>query len=138
MSVEFLDTNILVYAYDKTAGPKHGKARSLVARLWSERQGALSTQVLQELYVTLTRKIKRPLPPEAARARVRNLGRWTLVSPGLADVLAPVDLSQSASISFWDALIVRAALQTRAITLWTEDLQDGWTVQGLQIRNPFR
>ena len=80
MSVEFCDTNIIVYAYDATAGAKRERAALLLERLWKEGAGALSVQVLQELYVTLTRKIPRPLATHEAGI-VSDLASWHVVSP---------------------------------------------------------
>lgn len=137
MNVEFVDTNVLVYAYDSTAGSKRALARSLVTRLWRDRCGALSTQVLQEFYVTVTRKLKEPLAPETALSRLKSLGQWLLIRPGLDDLILAARLTQSVSLSYWDALIVRAAQRARATTLWTEDLQDGLKLGELQICNPF-
>ena len=83
MSVEFCDTNIIVYAFDTTAGAKHERAKLLLERLWQESVGALSVQVLQELFVTLMRKVARPLDPASARAIVADLATWNLVQPVL-------------------------------------------------------
>src|SRR5712692_1868358 len=81
MSVEFCDTNVIVYAYDTSAGAKHGLARQLLERLWREGVGAVSVQVLQELFVTLTRKIARPLDTPVARGIVADLATWHVVTP---------------------------------------------------------
>ena len=61
--MEFVDTNVLLYAYDADAGDRHEAAFALVDRLWRERRGALSIQVLQEFYVNVTRKAATPLAP---------------------------------------------------------------------------
>ncbi|MHB2017862.1 MAG: PIN domain-containing protein [Candidatus Xenobia bacterium] len=137
MSVEFVDTNVLVYAYDRTAGARHVKARSLVARLWRERVGALSLQVLQEFYVNITRKITRPVPPSNARVRLRHLARWKVVAPTVDDLVAASELAEASRLSYWDALIIKAAQSAQAPTLWSEDLQDGQTFGPTRIRNPF-
>lgn len=66
MSVEFVDTNVLVYAYDSTTPDKHARASELLTRLWNDAGGVISVQVLQELYWTITRKVPKPLQPAAA------------------------------------------------------------------------
>jgi predicted nucleic acid-binding protein len=86
MSVEFCDTNLLVYAYDTSAGARHERAGALIQRLWDTESGAVSVQVLQELFVTLTRKIPRPLDPIQARERVANLSTWRVAAPSSAEV----------------------------------------------------
>src|SRR3977135_1907152 len=91
MSAEFCDTNIIVYAYDSTAGFKHDRAQALLERLWFENVGALSVQVFQERFVTLTRKVVRPVSRAEARAIVSDLATWRLVQPTTSDVLAAID-----------------------------------------------
>ena len=87
-SVEFCDTNIVVYAYDSSATTKHRQARELLNRLWVDRNGALSLQVLQEAYVTLTRKLRPSYSPAKARSIVTDLSTWRLVvEPTRRDVL---------------------------------------------------
>ncbi len=136
MSVrEFVDTNILIYAFDLTAGEKRDVAATLVARLWSERAGCVSFQVLQELYVTTTKKLG--MAPKDAAAQIHHLGRWTLHRPRLDDILQAIDLHRTKKISFWDAMIVRSAMSLDCSVLWSEDLSDGQQFEGVTIRNPF-
>ncbi len=137
MSVEFCDTNILVYAYDTTAGAKREQARALVERLWSAECGAVSIQVLQELFVTLTRKIGWPIDAPAARRIVADLASWYVVEPTAADVLAAIDAAARWHLSFWDAMMVTTAQRADAQLLWSEDLNDGQTLDGLTVRNPL-
>src|ERR1051326_3596366 len=122
MNVEFCDTNIVVYAYDTTAGAKHQRAEQLLERLWTDGTGVVSIQVLQELFVTLTRKISRPLDARTARGIVSDLATWQVVRPLEADVLAAIDGTLRWQISFWDAMIVTAAQRAGASTVWSEDL----------------
>jgi predicted nucleic acid-binding protein len=138
MSVEFCDTNILVYAYDVTAGAKRELARALVERLWREQSGGLSIQVLQELFVTLTRKVNQPVDVATARTIVADLGAWQVVAPTLSDVLAAIDASVRWQLPFWDALIVTAAQRAGAHVLWSEDLNAGQRFNGLTVRDPLR
>lgn len=141
MSVEparqFVDTNVLVYAHDASAGAKHARAQALLADLWAQGQGCLSIQVLQEFYVTITAKVRRPLDPETARQRVEDLGYWTIHSPTADDVVAAIRLQQSARLSFWDAMVVVSAQRLECQTLWSEDLQPGQVIAGVTIANPF-
>ena len=132
---EFVDTNILIYAFDQTAGTKRDAAAALLTRLWSERAGCLSLQVLQEFYVTTTRKLS--LPPGEALVQVERLGKWTVHRPGVADILLAIQLHRAKKVSFWDAMILRSAMASGCHLLWSEDLTDGQRWDGLVVRNPF-
>jgi predicted nucleic acid-binding protein len=138
MSVEFVDTNVLVYAHDVTAGEKRQVATSLLARLARTRSGRLSVQVLTEFYVTVTRKVPHPLSPELAAEIVSELAVWPVFSPEAVDVIEAIRLAQRYGVSLWDALIVRAAVVQEASVLWSEDLSDGQEYEGVVVRNPFR
>jgi predicted nucleic acid-binding protein len=134
---EFVDANVLVYAFDSTAGQKQQTARALLERLWETTTGCLSIQVLQEFFVTVTRKVAQPLPVDDATARIRELATWKVFSPTADDVLAAIALHTHARIGFWDAMIVLAAAESGCDVLWTEDLSDGRVLRGVRIRNPF-
>lgn len=134
---EFLDANVLVYAFDTSAGRKQRDARAILERLWSTGTGCLSVQVLQEFFVTVTRKVPKPLPVAEATARIRELKTWKVFSPGTDDVLAAIELHAQSHIGFWDAMIVIAAAEAGCEVLWTEDLNDGQTLRGVRVRNPF-
>lgn len=138
MSVEFCDTNVIVYAYDTSAGVKHERARALLERLWLEGIGALSIQVLQELFVTLTRKIARPIDLRTARTIVADLASWHVVQPTAADVLLAIDSIERWQVSFWDAMVVTSAVHAGATILWSEDLNDGQSFDAVTVRNPLR
>jgi predicted nucleic acid-binding protein len=138
MSVEFCDTNIIVYAYDPESGDKHDHAKQLLDRLWESFDGALSIQVLQELYVTLTRKLRPPILGDTARAIIQNLLTWRVIEPGASDVLVAIDMAGRWQISFWDAMLLTAARKAGASVLWSEDLNDGQVYDGVVVRNPFR
>ena len=133
----FVDTNVLLYAYDRTAGPKHLIARALLEGLWRARSGVLSGQVLQEFYVNATRKMPRTLRPAVARSIIERYAVWPvhLVEP--RDIVAASTLEQRHSLSFWDALIVVSAARAGATRLVTEDMQDGRVVHGVRIEDPF-
>lgn len=138
MSAEFVDTNILVYAYDPTSPAKHKAARHLMEDLWNRGEGRLSVQVLQEFFWTVTRKVPRPLSPALAREPVADFSTWTTFVPDAGDVLAAIDLGQEQQISFWDAMIVLAAIRSNCSTLWSEDMAHGSQYDSLLVRNPFR
>ena len=134
---EFVDTNILVYADDRSAGRKREQASRLLDRLWTSRTGCLSVQVLQEYFVTVTRKVPLPMSADFAEERVRDLSQWTIFAPGASDVVAAISLSRRHTLSFWDAMILESAAQLGCDVLWSEDLQDGLHLRGVHIRNPF-
>jgi predicted nucleic acid-binding protein len=137
VTVEFVDANVLVYAYDPSADGRHTAARDLLDQLWRERTGALSVQVLQEFYVTITRKVHVPVAPDVATERLRSLARWRVHAPLADDVVAAAEISSRHQLSFWDAMIVRSAAEVGCHTLWTEDLTDGQQIEAVRIRNPF-
>ncbi len=134
---QFVDTKVLVYAYDVTAGDKHTRARTLVEELWGTREGCVSVQVLQEFFVTATRKIPKPLDASAAAQIVGDLAHWHVHAPAASDVLAAIDIHQRTGASFWDAMIVRSAKELGCGTLHSEDVNAGQAYNGVQVRNPF-
>ncbi|MEN8164922.1 MAG: PIN domain-containing protein [Acidobacteriota bacterium] len=138
MSGEFVDTNVLIYAYDPTNAVKHALAQSLLERLWADRAGRISVQVMQEFFNISTKKIPSPLLPDQSLAILRQLANWPVYSPGPEDVFAAVELTKRASVSFWDAMILVAAHGSGSKTLWTEDLNDGESVLEVEVHNPFR
>lgn len=132
----FLDTNILVYTDDKAAPAKQRRALELVAEHRRAGTGVLSLQVLQEYFVTVTRKLR--VDAAVARRKIELLSELEVLTPDVADVLAAIDLHRLHGFSFWDALVVRAAKQSGCAILLSEDLQDTRTIDGVQIVNPFR
>ena len=134
----FFDTNILVYLYDADAPRKKARACELFETEASAGRAILSTQVLQEFYVAVTRKLSVPLDPESAEAIVRNLSALSLVRIDVEIILAAIVRSRRMLLSFWDALIVEAALTGGAERLLSEDLQHGRMIDGLRIENPFQ
>ncbi|ADE14979.1 PilT domain-containing protein [Nitrosococcus halophilus Nc 4] len=133
----FIDTNVLIYAYDLDAGAKHLKAASIVKTCWEQRNGLISTQVLQEFYVNVTRKIPMPVPLAKARGVLNTYEAWPIIVNELSDVLFASELQERYQLSFWDALIVAAAHKGRATVLLTEDLNSGQIIAGVAIQNPF-
>lgn len=135
---EFVDTNVLVYGFDASAGEKQKHAQRLLGRLWETGNGCLSVQVLQEFFVTVTRKVALPLTIDEATERIRELAAWRVFAPTADDVLRAITLHTQTKIGFWDAMMVHAAAESGCDVLWTEDLSDGQVLRGVQIRNPFR
>ena len=137
MTAQFVDTNVLLYAYDGSAGERHRRARELVGALGRAREGVLSVQVLQEFYVNVTRKIAAPLSAADARRRLRTLSRWPTHSPLATDVVVASQIAEEHRLSFWDAMIIRSANRMDCAVLWSEDLNSGQVIAGVSVRNPF-
>jgi len=133
----FVDTNILVYAHDADAREKHAVAAKTIAELWESRNGIISTQVLQELYVALTRKVTSPLKRNIARRLIGNYLTWELVVNDGAVLLHASEVEENYRLSFWDGLIVAAAYSKSASVILTEDLNHGQHIEGIRIHNPF-
>ncbi len=134
----FVDTNILVYGQDKDAGQKHQIAQNLLTDLWNSRSGVLSVQVLQEFYVTLTRKVSHPLSPSTVRNLIRDYISWQVEVNDTRSILNASRIEENYKISFWDALIVSAASKANVSKILTEDLQPGQVIEGILIENPFQ
>ncbi len=135
--VTFIDTNVLVYAHDRSETRKQPVAQALLDTLWRSRTGALSTQVLQEFYVVATRRFEPPMSRRAAREIVALYGEWPVVQVDVALILSASQLEERHRLSFWDALIVEAASRAGAARLASEDLQTGRRIRGTRIENPF-
>ena len=133
----FVDSNLFVYAYDQSAGRKREVARDLIAELWETRSGCASVQVLQELFVNLTRKVPNPLSTREAASLVRDISAWTIHSPGSGDVLSAIDLHERSGVSFWDAMILTSARTLGCRTLYSEDLNAGQSYDGVRVVNPI-
>jgi predicted nucleic acid-binding protein len=134
----FLDTNIIVYAHDRSSGDKHAAAREIMDYLWESRKGVISVQVLQEFFVCVTRKIKKPLLIKNARILLEYLSTWDVVTNDKYITLKAIDIQDKYRFSFWDSLVIQAAIQGGASMLLSEDLPDGQVVEGLKIVNPFK
>jgi predicted nucleic acid-binding protein len=136
-SLQFVDTNILVYAYDLSQGEKHAQAKTLLLSLWDTGLGCLSIQVLQEFFVSVTRKSKYPLTAEQASALIQDFSAWMVHRPGVNDVLSAIDLHQTHHVSFWDAMILQSARQSGCSLVWSEDLSTGQDYAGVKVVDPF-
>jgi predicted nucleic acid-binding protein len=132
----FFDTNVIVYADDRSAPAKQRRALELLAEHRRAGTGVVSLQVLQEYFVTVTRKLH--VDAAIARRKVELLAELDVAAPDLTDVLAAIDLHRLRGISFWDALILRAAKQSGCAVLFSEDLQHGSDVEGIRVVDPFR
>lgn len=134
---QFVDTNVLVYAYDLTAGEKHQAARALLNEIWEKQLGCISIQVLQGFYNTVTRKIPQPIASSTATQIIQDLKQWRIHSPNADDVIAAISVQTSKQVSFWDALIIHSAQRLGCAFLWSEDLNHGQIYNSVQVRNPF-
>jgi len=134
----FLDTNILVYAYDISSGSKHDIARNIVTDLWNSRNGVLSIQVLQEFFVSVTKKIPNPLDIKTAGDIIRDFLLWETIDNDGELMLAAIDIQSRHLYSFWDSLIIAAAVKIEASVLLTEDLKNGQIIEDVIIKNPFK
>jgi len=132
----FLDTNVLVYRFDRDEPQKRAVAERLLDDA-APGSLVLSTQVLQEFYVVTTRKLARPLDPDTAAVAVAQLSALPVVSSDVLFVRDAIDLSRRARLSLWDALVVRAAQVGGCTRILTEDLQDGAHIGGVQVVDPF-
>jgi predicted nucleic acid-binding protein len=132
----FFDTNVLVYADDKAAPAKQRRAVALVSDHRRAGTGVVSLQVLQEYFVTVTKKLH--VDPGVARRKVELLAEFDVATPEVADILAAIDMHRLHGFSFWDALVLRAAKQAGCSVLFTEDMQAAREVDGVRIVNPFQ
>ncbi len=133
----FVDTNILVYAHDRSAGVKHERAQRLMEQLWDSGRGVLSTQVLQELCINLRRKVRRPLPLSEVRQLMVDYSTWEIVTNTPDSVVQALDLEGRYKLSFWDALILQAAEISGASILYSEDFATGQRYRTIQVVNPL-
>jgi predicted nucleic acid-binding protein len=135
--LEFVDTNVLLYAVDHTEPEKQARAEALLSRLWEAHNGCLSVQVLQEFYVNATRKLARPLDTATARQVVEDYSLWVVHAPTSTSVLIAIDLQEEHRVSFWDAMILGSALDLGAEVVWSEDLNAGQRFVTLTVQSPF-
>jgi predicted nucleic acid-binding protein len=134
----FVDTNVLVYARDASDPEKQATASAWMEHLWTSAGGRLSVQVLQEFYVTVTRKLDPGLSVDEAREDVRDLAAWRPLRIEEAILDSAWRFEDRFELSFWDSLIVAAAHAAACETLLTEDLQHDLVIDGLRVADPFR
>ncbi|MCL5428410.1 MAG: PIN domain-containing protein [Chloroflexi bacterium] len=113
-------------------------ATELVQAHWNQGSGSLSMQVLQEFYVTVTNKIRKPIRPQLARQLVTDLSKWKRHVPEIEDILSAVDLHTELKISFWDAMILQSAFALGCDTIYSEDFDMNRNYRGLKVVNPFK
>jgi predicted nucleic acid-binding protein len=133
----FVDTNVIIYAYDISAGYKHEAAREIMADLWDSGSGVLSTQVLQEFFVSVTQKMPAPIGMELAKGIVTDFLKWDVVINDGESILNAIEIYKKYKYSFWDSLIIEAAVKGGCALLLSEDLSAGQNVNGVEIKNPF-
>ncbi|HEX4999470.1 MAG TPA: PIN domain-containing protein [Terriglobia bacterium] len=131
----FLDANVLIYAQDSGSPVKREKSRKLLADLVEAGDGVISTQVLQEFYVAVTRKLH--VEPLAAKAVLKTFSVFEIVQVSAALIQEAIDCSILNRLSFWDSLILAAASAAGCATLYSEDLNSGQSILGVRIQNPF-
>lgn len=136
-NLQFVDTNVLIYAHDQSAGIKHERAKARLLELWENRNGCISVQVLQEFYVNVTRKVAKPLSSEAAAQIITDLSAWRVHSPEVEDVLTAIHLQRQHKLSFWDAMILTSAMALQCEIVWSEDLNPGQRYESVTVTNPF-
>jgi len=135
--VDFVDTNILIYAHDADAGSKRARAEKILRELWDSGAGRLSVQVLQEFYVNATRKLATPVAQVSAREVVSSYGAWVREPTTVDTVIRAINVAALVQISFWDALIVASAEQAEATQIYSEGLNAGQSIAGINIVNPL-
>jgi predicted nucleic acid-binding protein len=133
----FVDTNILIYAHTATEGSKYHIARTLLDDVWQSHRGVISTQVIQEFCHVLTRKMRPPRPVTDVVTLAQNFLNWTVVRGSVQSAIDALEISELYKISYWDALIIRAAQFAHCSILYTEDLNNGQQFDSVRVVNPF-
>ena len=135
---KFFDTNVLVYLFDRSAPAKRDRALEIFEAAVHADEIVLSAQILQEFFAVVTRLSGVGIPVEEAEAEVRRYARLEVVSTDRELVLAAITRSRRSKLSYWDAAVVEAALRARCTTLFSEDLRNGWQIEGqMTVVNPF-
>jgi predicted nucleic acid-binding protein len=134
----FVDTNVFVYAVDPRVAGKQRRAAALLRAVCANCRCVVSTQVLQEYYAAVTRKLDPPMPSDAAARSTRQLTALDVRAVDARTVLAAIERVGSRSISIWDSLIVQSAVESGCTVLLTEDLTHGEVIDGVRVVDPFR
>lgn len=134
-TLEFVDTNVLIYAHDANSGSRNIRAVQFLHDLVARRAVALSTQVLVEFYSTATRKLG--ISSETAEAAIVEMRFWTTHRPALEDLVSSAQLQRRFQISWWDALVLQSASALGCSMIWSEDFADGQRYGNVLARNPF-
>lgn len=133
----FVDTNVLIYAYDIEAGSKHERCHEILHTLWKTKSGIISIQVMQEFFVNVTRKIPRPLSVAKSKGILQAYLAWQIPPTQADTVLLAVDIMARHQLSFWDAMIIASATKGGAKTLLSEGLSHDQLIEGVRVLNPF-
>lgn len=133
----FVDTSVLVYLFDAEEPAKQQRAREVVSELMRTSALVLSSQVLSELYVTVTRKLAYPLEPDSALRALADLAVYPVVAIDAALVQRAAARAVAEQVAYWDALILEAAVEAGAGAVYSEDLQRGRTYRGVTVQDPF-
>lgn len=133
----FVDTNVLVYSRDASEPSKQKKAIAWIAHLWREKNGCVSFQVLNEFYITVTKKLQPGIDQKNAREDIRSLLAWHPIPVDDRVIYGAWHIQDRYKLSWWDALIVSAAQVSKCRYLLTEDLQENLNMGGIEIINPF-
>ena len=133
----FVDTNVFVYAVIDDDPERQSVASDLVGRLAESEVLQTSTQVLQELYVVLTRKVRRKFTPREALSYLDRIARAPVAAIDYSVVREAAELSDRHTLSMWDALVIVSAARSGSERLYSEDLQHGRKILGVEILNPF-
>ncbi|MHB1660756.1 MAG: PIN domain-containing protein [bacterium] len=133
----FVDTNVLVYAFDISAGIKHEKAKEIVENCWRLENGIISSQVMEEFYVCLTKKIPVPIDSNIVKQIIKDFLKWKTVVIGGDIILEAIDIHERYKYSFWDSMIIASALKGGANIIFSEDFSNKQAINGTVIKNPF-
>lgn len=133
----FVDTNVFVYLFDADEPAKQERARQVVSELMRSGALVLSSQVLSELYVTVTRKLAYPQEPAAALRALADLAVYPVIAIDAALVQRAAARSVAEQVAYWDALILESAVEAGAATVYSEDLQHGRAYGGVTVLDPF-
>jgi predicted nucleic acid-binding protein len=133
---EFVDTNILCYAHDVSAGRKHDVSTDLLERLFLEKTGALSIQVLVEFYAVVTRKFH--ATSQVAEEAIEGYSLFRIHRPDYSSIVAAIHCQRRHKLAWYDAMVLNSAIEMGCSVLWSEDFSDGQRFSNLVVRNPFK
>jgi len=133
----FLDTNILVYAFDALEGEKHTQAKHLIEKLWDTKTTWLSVQVLLEFHSAITRARSKSFSVKESQAVISTFQYWKIFSPRASDVVQAISIQEKYHLSIWDAMIIQSAHACGCKVIYSEDLNPGQEIEGIKIVNPF-
>jgi predicted nucleic acid-binding protein len=134
---QFVDTNVLVYAHDNSAGQKHGQAQELIEELWELKSGCVSIQILQEFYMVVTMRVPSPLLPNIAAGIINDLRSWRVHQPDVDDILGAISNQSRYQTSFWDSMVIESARKLGCKVLFSENFNTGQRYGDVQVVNPF-